>query len=65
MYNIKDVLTEQQKEILNKENINFDVEIKTDKDMRDYTLILATNLKAFKHIQEIADAIVKYHNENL
>lgn len=62
MYNVKDILTEQQKEILKKANIVFDVEIKNDEEMRKYISNLFLNLTSFKHIQEISDVIVKKHN---
>ena len=63
MYNISDVLSDREKEILKKNKISFDVEINTDKDMRDYISIIFDNVAGYKNIQDISDLIVKYHNK--
>lgn len=63
MYNIKDILTEHQKEILKKNKIDFDVIIHNDEEMRAFVGKVFDEVAGFNNIQEIADCIVNYHNK--
>lgn len=63
LYNIKDVLSEEEKNILKKNKINYDVVINTDEDMKNYISIIFDNVSGFKNIQNISDSIVEYHKK--
>lgn len=63
MYNLKDVLTEEQKLILKKNKISYDKIIKNDDDMKKYVSYVFDNVEGYKNIQDIADTIVQYHNK--
>ena len=64
MYNIKDILNNRQKGMLKKDNINYDVIINNEEEMKNYISILFDNLTGFNNIQEISDLIVDYHNNH-
>lgn len=63
LYNIKDILSEEEKNILKKNKINYDVVINTDEDMKNYISIIFDNVSGFKNIQNISDSIVEYHKK--
>lgn len=62
MYNLKDVLTEEQKQILKKNKISYDKVINSDEDMKKFVSHVFDNVEGYKNIQDIADTIVQYHN---
>ncbi|MCX4255092.1 MAG: hypothetical protein OSJ63_07530 [Bacilli bacterium] len=63
MYNLKDVLTEEQKKILKENKISYDKVINSDEDMKKFVSYVFDNVAGYKNIQEIADTIVQYHNK--
>lgn len=63
MYNLKDVLTEEQKKVLKENKINYDKVINSDEDMKRFISYVFDNVAGYKNIQEIADTIVQYHNK--
>lgn len=64
MYNLKDVLTEKQKKILEKNKINYDKVVNSDEDMKKFVSYVFDNVEGYKNIQDIADTIVQYHNRS-
>lgn len=62
MYNLKDVLTEEQKKVLKENKISYDKVINSDEDMKRFVSYVFDNVAGYKNIQEIADTIVQYHN---
>ncbi len=64
MYNLKDVLTEEQKLILKKNKISYNKIIKNDEDMKKFVSHVFDNVEGYKNIQDIADTIVQYHNKS-
>lgn len=63
MYNLKDVLTEEQKKVLKENKISYDKVINSDEDMKRFVSYVFDNIAGYKNIQEIADTIVQYHNK--
>jgi len=62
MYNLKDVLTEEQKKVLKENKIDYNKVINSDEDMKEFVSYVFDNVAGYKNIQDIADTIVQYHN---
>lgn len=61
MYNLKDILTEDQKKVLKENKISYDKVINSDEDMKRFVSYVFDNVAGYKNIQDIADTIVQYH----
>lgn len=63
MYNIKDILDKTDKDILEKNNINYDYIVESDEDMKKFCSNVFRNVVGFHNIEIVCDTIIDYHNE--